>query len=188
MTNAAVGGDLWVFAYGSLMWNPGFSYLESQRARLRGFHRGFCVYSHHYRGTPEDPGLVLGLMPGGDCQGLAFRVAGDNAPAVHAYLDERELVTYAYRKTMTPVEIDGGAVDALTYVADPSHPQYAGLLDADEAARIIMRAEGCAGLNRDYLINTVQRLEQEGFTDAELHALLERIWRLTGAIEAGGGI
>lgn len=181
-------GDFWVFAYGSLMWNPGFHYLESHRARLDGFHRAFCVYSHHYRGTPDQPGLVLGLMPGGDCHGLAFRVAAANAPTVRAYLDERELVTYAYRPLVAPVEIEAGTVMANTYVADPDHPQYAGPLDPETAADIIMRAKGCAGLNRDYLINTVRRLEEEGFASADLHALLERVWRRTGVIEAGGGI
>ena len=188
MTGAADGVDCWVFAYGSLMWNPGFPYRDRRPARLVGYHRAFCVYSLHYRGTTEQPGLVLGLMPGGDCRGLAYRVAADDVVAVRAYLDERELVTYAYRPLTTPVQIDGGEVLAHTYVADPGHPQYAGALDLDRAAQIIMRAEGCAGLNRDYLINTVRRLEEDGYVDAELHALLERVWRLTGALEAGGGI
>ncbi len=195
MTRARVDeddSDFWVFAYGSLMWNPGFAYLESHRARLAGYHRAFCVYSHHYRGTPDQPGLVLGLMPGGACDGLAFRVAAANAPTVRAYLDERELVTYAYRPLVAPVGIhgdaEGGTVMAHTYVADPSHPQYAGPLDPERAAEIIMRAKGCAGLNRDYLINTVRRLEQEGFANPDLHALLERVWQRTGALEAGGGI
>ena len=188
MSGETPDGDIWVFAYGSLMWNPGFPYIESHRALLPGYHRAFCIYSHHYRGTPEQPGLVLGLMPGGSCQGLAFRVAGDDAPAVRAYLDERELVSYAYRPLVTAVEVSSGTVSAHTYVAEPSHAQYAGRQDLDKAAAIIMRAQGCAGLNRDYLINTVRRLEQEGFSDPELHALLERVWRLTGVIEAGGGI
>ena len=184
----AQDGDAWVFAYGSLMWNPGFPFEESRCARLAGYRRAFCVYSHHYRGTPDRPGLVLGLMPGGACQGIAFRIAEERWPAAHAYLDERELVTYAYRPALLPVEVDGGTVAAHTYVADPDHHQYAGLLDPDAAAAMILHAEGCAGLNRDYLINTVRRLEQEGFRDDHLHALLTRVWRLTGEIEAGGGI
>lgn len=190
MTGAGAGaGDaFWVFAYGSLMWNPGFPYEECRPARLPGYHRGFCVYSHHYRGTPEQPGLVLGLMPGGECRGLAFRIAAPNVEAVRAYLDERELVTYAYRSLTAEVEIAGGSVPALTYVADPEHAQYAGTLDLDRAAAIIIQARGCAGLNRDYLINTVRHLEQEGFVDADLHALLERVWSMTGVLEAGGGI
>ena len=184
----ATGDDCWVFAYGSLMWNPGFPYLESCPALLRGYHRSFCVYSHHYRGTPEQPGLVLGLARGGSCRGIGFRVAHENTETVRAYLDERELVTYAYRARTLTMTIPKGTVRAYTYVADPKHGQYAGNLGVECSAEIIMRAEGCAGLNRDYLINTIRRLEAEGFEDRTLHELLARVSRLTGIIEAGGGI
>jgi cation transport protein ChaC len=177
-----------VFAYGSLMWDPGFAYLDSRPALLRGYHRAFCVYSHHYRGTPERPGLVLGLARGGSCRGIAFRIAAAEAVAVKAYLDERELVSYAYRARDLGVDVDGGRVRAYGYVADPAHPQFAGDLDVGRAADIIMQAAGVAGLNRDYLINTVRRLEREGFTDRKLHVLYQRVRALTGVIEAGGGI
>jgi cation transport protein ChaC len=170
------------------MWQPGFSYREARPARLDGYRRAFCVYSRHYRGTPEQPGLVLGLAPGGSCRGLGFRVDAAEAEAVRAYLDERELVGYAYRSAMLPVSIDAGEILAYTFVADPAHGQYAGHLGIERAAEIIMRARGSAGLNRDYLINTVRRLEQEGIVDPDLHALLKRIEYLTGVIEAGGGI
>ncbi len=182
--------DFWVFGYGSLMWKPGFAFIEARPALLRGYHRAFCIFSHHYRGTPAEPGLVLGLAPGGACRGLAFRVEGGEADRVRAYLDERELVGYAYLARTLRVTVDGGeqAVRAYTFVADTAHPQYAGNLDIDAAAPIIMRAAGCAGLNRDYLINTVRRLEREGIADAHLHGLLRRIEYLTGVIEAGGGI
>ena len=186
-------GDLWVFGYGSLMWQPGFAFDEARWALLRGYHRAFCIFSHHYRGTPAEPGLVLGLAPGGSCRGLAFRVAGGEADRVRAYLDERELIGYAYLARSLPVAIDGGDGDAMTvsaytFVADTAHPQYAGNLGIEAAAEIIMRAEGAAGLNRDYLINTIRRLEREGIADAHLHALLRRIEYLTGIIEAGSGI
>ena len=185
-------GDFWVFGYGSLMWQPGFAFDEARPALLRGYHRAFCIFSHHYRGTAAEPGLVLGLAPGGSCRGLAFRVDGGEADRVRAYLDERELIGYAYLARTLPVAVDGAVdgapVPAYTFVADTAHPQYAGNLGIEAAAEIIMRAEGVAGLNRDYLINTVRRLEREGITDAHLHALLRRIEYLTGIIEAGGGI
>ncbi|MFO1128012.1 MAG: gamma-glutamylcyclotransferase [Rhodospirillales bacterium] len=188
--------DFWVFGYGSLMWNPGFAFEEARLALLAGYHRAFCIFSHHYRGTPSEPGLVLGLAPGGFCRGLAFRVAADVADQVRAYLDERELIGYAYLARNLTVVLDGDddggcggeKVTAYTFVADTAHSQYAGNLSIEAAAPIIMGAAGAAGLNRDYLINTVRRLEREGIADPHLHALLRRIEYLTGLIEAGGGI
>lgn len=185
---AMLDEDFWVFGYGSLMWRPGFAYRGVRRAVLGGYHRSFCVYSHHYRGTPAAPGLVLGLDPGGSCEGLAFRVAADEAADVKAYLDERELVSYAYRPLTLPVTTAEGEVMAYTFVADPGHRLYAGKLGLEEAAQTIMRAQGVAGLNREYLINTVRSLERHGFVEPELHALLKRVEHLTGIIEAGGGI
>ncbi len=180
--------EFWVFAYGSLMWRPGFPHLQTETALLRGYHRAFCIYSHHYRGTPENPGLVLGLARGGSCRGLAMRVADDSVDTVVAYLHERELVSYAYKPKILPVALPQGEARAYCFVADPTHSQYAGNLGIERSAEIIMNAQGCAGLNRDYLINTVRRLEQEGFSDKRLHALLQRVSYLTGVIEAGGGI
>lgn len=170
------------------MWHPGFPHVEIRPAILKGYHRAFCVYSRHYRGTPEKPGLVLGLDRGGECQGLAFRVAPEHEGAVKSYLNERELIGYAYTATTLPVRVPEGTVDAYTFVANPEHSQYADDLDLERSAQIIMQAEGVAGLNRDYLINTVRRLEREGILDADLHALLKRVEHLTGVIEAGSGI
>ncbi len=180
--------DFWVFGYGSLMWRPGFSFLESRPALLRGYHRSFCVYSHHYRGTPEHPGLVLGLARGGACRGVAFRVASADEQAVRSYLNERELVSYAYTPRTIPVSHRDGTVRSYTFVANTRHDQYAGDLGVERSAEIIMSAQGIAGLNRDYLINTVRQLETEGFTDKRLHGLLKRVEHLTGIIEAGSGI
>jgi cation transport protein ChaC len=173
------------------MWRPGFPFLERRPARLADHRRAFCIYSHHHRGTAERPGLVLGLAnaPGRSCRGIAFRVAADRAAETRDYLDERELIGYAYKAVMLDVTIEeDGAVPAYTFVGDPEHRQYAGELPLDRQAELIMEAEGIAGLNRDYLINTIREFEAEGFVEPELHALLERVEELTGIIEAGGGI
>ncbi len=181
--------DLWVFGYGSLMWRPGFEFAESRSAVLAGWHRAFCVYSRHYRGTPAHPGLVLGLDGGGDCRGIAFRVPKDQAETAIAYLNERELVGYAYVARWLEVDLDDGQrVPAYTFVADHAHPHYAGNLPQEQAAAIIMDAQGCAGLNRDYLINTVRKLEADGFSDADLRSLLTEVERQTGLIDRGAGI
>lgn len=170
------------------MWRPDFPYLEARPASLEGYHRSFCVYSRYWRGTPACPGLVLGLTPGGVCRGLVFRVAGAERDAVVAYLNERELGTYAYVPKLLPVAVDGRVVEAYTFVADEDHRHYAGDLALAEAARIIMEAEGVAGLNRDYLINTIRELEANGFVEPALHALLRTVEELTGVIESGSGI
>lgn len=181
--------DLWVFGYGSLMWRPGFEFLEARPATLDGWHRGFCVYSMHYRGTPAKPGLVLGLDLGGSCRGVAFRVAAAKAELTIEYLNERELIGYAYEARTLDVHLDDGTrVPSYTFVADTAHRHYAGAMALEDAARIIMDAEGQAGLNRDYLINTVRKLEADGFRDSSLHELLVEVERQTGIIEAGSGI
>lgn len=184
--------DLWVFGYGSLMWRPGFPYKESWSARLPGYHRSFCVYSHYWRGTPEQPGLVLGLMPGGDCPGMVFRVAEARRDEVVDYLHERELSSYAYVPRTLAVEIDPqsgqDAVDAYVFIADESHRYYAGELPPVEAARIIMDAQGVGGLNRDYLINTIRELKRSGHIEDDLLRLLRLVEELTGEIEQGSGI
>lgn len=186
---ATEAAALWVFGYGSLMWRPGFDYVEARPALLRGWHRAFCVYSRHYRGTPDRPGLVLGLDRGGACRGLAFLVVPERATEVVDYLNERELVNYAYTARTLPVELaDGRRVPAYSFVADRRHRLYAGDLGVQRSAEIIMDAEGRAGLNRDYLINTVRQLEAHGFADKRLHALLQLVERLTGEIERGSGI
>ncbi len=183
-----LSGDLWVFGYGSLMWRPGFPYLEVREGLLTGFHRSFCVFSHHWRGTPQRPGLVLGLTPGGQCRGLVFRVAADKRDDVMAYLQERELTAYAYAVAFLSVETACGVIESCVFVADPGHSHFAGELAMKEAATIIMEAEGQAGLNRDYLMNTIHELNSRGFREPPLQALLEEVERRTGLIDQGGGI
>jgi len=184
--------DFWVFGYGSLMWRPDFPYVRNEPACLYHYHRSFCIYSHYYRGTPQSPGLVLGLDPIQDahCQGVAFLVAPDKKDSVIAYLTERELCGYAYEAKSLPLTLanSGEEVTGYCFVADPTHALYAGELGIERAADIIMNAAGQTGLNRDYLINSVRELETHGYHDPTLHTLLKRVEYLTGMIEAGGGI
>src|SRR5437762_8819677 len=126
-------GDLWVFSYGSLMWRPDFPFIERVEARLIGAHRALCVYSFVHRGTPERPGLVLGLDRGGSCRGVAFRVEAQRAAATIAYLRAREQVTAVYVERRVRVRLDDEReVEALTYVVDRRHVQYAGKLPLDK--------------------------------------------------------
>ncbi len=172
------------------MWNPGFPFLAKEKARLSGFHRAFCIYSHHYRGTPENPGLVLGLDIGGTCDGVAYRVGPDDWQGVVDYLNERELIGYAYKPVAVEVLLGARAqmIEAYTFVADPGHPTYAGDLGQECSADTIMHAQGAGGLNRDYLINTIKQLETHGYKDPPLRLLLQKIEYMTGMIDQGGGI
>ena len=176
--------EFWVFGYGSLLWRPGFEYVERRLATLEGFARSFCMYSYHYRGTEETPGLVLALDPheGAACHGVGFRVAEERAEEVLAYLRERELVSYAYLEERHPVRFhDGGEAEALCYIINREHEQYAGGLDLAAQAKIIARAEGGMGRNDEYLWNTVAHLEELGIRDAELEELAERVKAATRA-------
>jgi glutathione-specific gamma-glutamylcyclotransferase len=167
-------GDLWVFGYGSLMWRPGFEYAEKVPARLIGEHRALCVYSFDHRGTPEKPGLVLGLDRGGACRGIAFRVAPELRDSTIEYLRAREQTTHVYREVMRAVWLNNSSqqrVSALTYVADRSHVQYAGRLPLNEQLRIVRQGHGRSGNNRDYVLATVKAIEAEGFRDDQLHRL-----------------
>ena len=167
-------GDLWVFGYGSLIWRPGFDFEERVPARLVGEHRALCVYSFVHRGTPEKPGLVLGLDRGGACRGIAFRVAEKNRAEVVAYLRAREQVTSVYREVMRSVWLENDArqrVSALAYVVDRGHVQYAGRLSLAEQLRYVQQGHGRSGNNRDYVLATVQSIEVQGFRDPQLHRL-----------------
>ena len=169
---------MWVFGYGSLMWDPGFDPAEQQTARLVGWHRSFCMASIHYRGTPEAPGLVLALdrRAGAFCAGVAFRVADQRAEQVMAYLHGRELVSDAYLERLLPVDLaDGRQVMAVTYVIDHAHAQYRAGLTPDQQAATIARARGLTGSNRDYLTNTVTHLQALGLEDADLIDIARRV-------------
>jgi cation transport protein ChaC len=174
----AAAGDLWVFGYGSLMWRPDFPFVERLEARLIGAHRALCVYSFVHRGTPERPGLVLGLDRGGACRGIAFRVAAADRAATVAYLRAREQVTSVYREAVRRIWLARRAPEAvlaLCYVVDRAHPQYAGRLSLEQQLHHVRQGHGQSGANRDYVIATVAAMEALGLHDSELHLMAARI-------------
>lgn len=174
--------EFWVFGYGSLMWNPGFPHEERVLAHLGGYRRSLCVRSYVHRGTEERPGLVLGLDRGGSCKGVAFRVAPSEWRSTVDYLRERELVTSVYLERHVRTRLaDGRDVRALTYVIDRAHPQYAGAVTVDEAARIVQSAVGGSGPNPVYVANTVAHLRELGIRDHWLESVASAI----GAVPSG---
>lgn len=170
--------DMWVFGYGSLIWNPEFPVAEHHIARAHGWHRSFCMRSIHHRGTEAEPGLVLALDadPSAHCDGVAFRVApGAEASTLEA-LRARELISSAYLERWLPISLaDGRRVEALVFVIDPDHVQYCGGLPLEEQAQIIAHAIGGRGPNRDYLHATAQHLAELGIADEGLEWLSARV-------------
>lgn len=168
--------QLWIFGYASLMWRPGFPFIEKRRARLTGYHRSLCIRSFEHRGTRERPGLVMGLDRGGACVGLAFRIAPEDEADVMAYLRKRELVTHVYKERVSKIVLsDGQAAQAVTYVADRAHEQYAGRLNVTDAVDRVCGAVGQAGRNEDYVLNTVAHMHQMGISDRWMDAVADGI-------------
>lgn len=168
---------MWVFGYGSLLWNPGFEVDDQQIGLMHDYARSFCMRSIHHRGTVENPGLVLALdeAKGASCEGVALRVKSGTEAATLEYLRERELISSAYLERMLPVHLTSGeVVEAVTYVIDPAHVQYCHL-ELEEQAQVIARAVGDRGPNTDYLHNTAQHLVQLGIEDADLNWLSRRV-------------
>ena len=168
----------WVFGYGSLIWNPEFEPADRGIATLTGYQRSFCMSSIHHRGSEEEPGLVLALdmAAGALCRGVAFQIPEAGEAVILAALRERELVSSAYREEVLPVVLDDGReVEALAYVVDRDHRQYFGSLSHEEQARIIARAHGGKGPNRDYLWHTARHLAELGIADPDLDALSVRV-------------
>ncbi|MDF0597878.1 gamma-glutamylcyclotransferase [Psychromarinibacter halotolerans] len=177
--------DLWVFGYGSLMWNPGFEYDRRELATLTGYARTFCMWSIHHRGTPEHPGLVLALDPHEDaeCHGLGFRVPGLHRARTLDYLRERELVSSAYVERMLPLRLaDGEEVEAVVYVVDTDHVQYCGGLALERQAEVISTAVGGRGPNTEYLFNTQSHLQELGIDDPDLLWLSHRVRTLAESV------
>jgi cation transport protein ChaC len=164
---------MWVFGYGSLMWRPGFPFVERRHAQVHGYHRSLCVLSHVHRGTPEKPGLVLGLDRGGRCHGVAFRVDASETEATVQYLREREQVTSVYLERVLPVRLDDGqSVQALAYVVDRAHSQYAGRLPDADLLTLVRQGHGLSGANADYVQSTHEHLLAMGVIDPILSRLV----------------
>jgi len=177
LADPTVPCDIWLFAYGSLMWRPDFEHCEAVPARLAGYHRRFCLYSYVYRGAPGVPGLVLGLDRGGSCWGRAFRVRAEDAARVLVAVDERELLHGVYHRRRLPIRLgaragDGPRVLAEAYVVNRDNPQYAGRLSTEQTVALILQGRGQRGTCLDYLRNTVTHLDELGLPDPHLTALL----------------
>ncbi|MEM7194763.1 MAG: gamma-glutamylcyclotransferase [Pseudomonadota bacterium] len=168
-------GEFWVFGYGSLMWDPGFRVIESSAATLKGFQRRLCLWSVRYRGTPGNPGLVLGLDAGEQCDGYAFHVAPIDIESVCDYLLDREMLSNAYVPTVAPISLrsDNRLVNALTFVSKHDHPQYAPAMTPQEIVSIITVARGERGANTDYVVNTANHLNELRIFDPAIHDVCE---------------
>lgn len=169
---------MWVFGYGSLLWNPGFDVAEQAVATLPGYARSFCMWSIHHRGTETDPGLVLALdaEPAHVCEGVALAVAAGREAETLAYLRERELISSAYLERELDIDlVDGRRVNALCYVINPDHVQYCGGMPLEEQAQVISRATGGMGPNTEYLYNTASHLSEIGLHDPDLEWLSQRV-------------
>lgn len=162
--------NLWVFGYGSLMWNPGFSYTESIRGKIYGYHRSLCLRSVRYRGTDSRPGLVFGLDRGGSCTGMCYRLEVARQREIASYLQDREMLNDAYDPFIRTVNLDDGrCVDAIVFVVKRQHPSYVRNLTPDQIAGIVANASGQRGPNLDYVISTIKVLEEFGIRDRELN-------------------
>lgn len=166
--------EFWVFGYGSLMWRPGFPYVNHLPARLFGMHRALCIYSHVHRGTIEQPGLVLGLDRGGSCRGIAYKVAPENVEQTIAYLRAREQVTMVYHEVVRPIQIHDKrprVVQAIFYIVDRQHEQYAGRLSLEDQVKFVSQGVGKSGPNPEYVQSCVEHLNEMGVRDQPLAKL-----------------
>jgi len=167
-------GDLWVFGYGSLMWSPGFRCAEKQTALVRGYHRALCILSSRYRGTPEKPGLVMGLCSGGSCWGIAFRVPASRVRRVVTMLWKREMLNKVYKPTLIPVTVaPGRRIRALAFVADTAHKQFVKELDLHGRAQLVAQGIGQRGRCVDYIRNTLEHMLTLGVNDPHLARILD---------------
>jgi cation transport protein ChaC len=174
------GEPVWIFAYGSLMWNPDFDFAEARPAFLYGYHRSFCLYSRDYRGTPEQPGLVLGLDRGGSCHGIAYLLPPDRVGESLDRIWAREMTGRVYRMRRVALRTAADKVRGLACVVRRESPDYAGRLSVEEMARLLAVAVGGRGTGREYLANTVRHLEELGIHDALLHRIGARVVQLAG--------
>ncbi|HEY7944271.1 MAG TPA: gamma-glutamylcyclotransferase [Casimicrobiaceae bacterium] len=168
----------WIFAYGSLLWNPLFPFTEARPATLRGKHRRFCLWSLASRGTVKAPGLVLGLDQGGSCHGVVYRLPAACAHAELALLWRREMVVGAYHPRWLRLHAGSHELTALAFVVDRGHPQYAGKLPLARQAGVLCSAAGAFGSSADYLERARVSLITHGIVDPYLEALAARVTAL----------
>jgi len=171
--------DVWVFGYGSLMWNPALHHAELVAGRVRGWHRRFCLWNTFGRGSPERPGLMLALERGGSCAGVGLRIAAADVRHELALLWNREMLSGSYLPRWVRLSTPQGDVDAVTFVANRAHARYAGRLPAERVAQLLAHARGPLGGSREYLEQTVAELERHGVRDGEMHALLRAVRSLS---------
>lgn len=169
------GGEIWLFGYGSLMWNPCIEYLDRQPALLHGYHRSFCLSTVTGRGTPEQPGLMLALKPGGACRGIAFRIDPALAETEFDIVWNREMVSGAYMAKVVTLRTPLGPRRAATFVVNRENPRYRPHIDPEQEVHMIARAEGWLGRCADYLFSTVEHLDELGVGDGPMHDLCRRV-------------
>lgn len=175
-----LGEDVWLFGYGSLMWNPTIHFVARQPGRLHGYHRQFCLWTLMGRGTEECPGLMLALQPGGSCKGIVYRVAAEIAAEELSIVWNREMVSGAYLPRILNVRTDDGTVKAITFVINQQHERYAGKLADDTIVQSIAHAEGPIGRCRDYLFSTVEHMDELNIPDSAMHDLARRVRQVVG--------
>jgi cation transport protein ChaC len=175
LAGAPKNRDVWVFGYGSLIWNPAFHFVEKRTARIHGYHRRFCLWSPLGRGTTDNPGLMLGLDRGGACHGVIFRIAEEAVESELDILWRREMFTGAYCPTWISARHHGESVPAIAFIINRDNVRYAGRLPDDKVAHHIATASGPMGACRDYLFETVEHLSELGIRDRRLEAMAARV-------------
>jgi cation transport protein ChaC len=166
---------VWLFGYGSLIWNPAFHFDRQLLGKLYGYHRRYCMWTHLGRGTPERPGLTLGLVRGGSCHGVLFRIPPDQVACELDIVWRREMLSGAYIPRWFPIRTAEGVTDALAFVMNPAHERFAGDLTDDQVAAVLAHASGQLGSCADYLNNTVRCLHEHGIRDTSLSRLARRV-------------
>ena len=183
------GEEVWIFAYGSLMWNPALEFVEASPCSVEGWRRSFCFWTPLGRGTPELPGLMLALEGGGNCEGIAYRLAPDRVRSELEILWNREMLSGFYQARWVPTLLrDGRMVTAVTFVVDTAHCQYCGDLPMERAAHHIAFAEGRRGACRDYLTNTAEQARLLGIHDPYIEELMDRVAALRGVVPLASAV